>query len=538
MNEKLILRFHTNDQDTAEGFHLTLEQIDCAESSKDSSTGVHKSKTNDKNVHMGMVDVQQHQQQQQKKQNNEPLKYDDDGTSMEIDSFNNKPNGELKPKIVYEPNDKTTEQMMKPMKSQSMPENTLSMGNDYPIRYFSRNITVMDENGQPKEMPIMVQTAIMTTDQGYHHYPQQKQQPQEMPEYIMINENNDMGNKYSMSNIPQQHQPQQQQQPQQHQQQQSYENTGHEPPVKSSKLCDQNFIEKVYFELKFADLKMSKNGADCQLHVKKARSNICQLDLMFIRYNLSDSTCSQQYLSVDGERICGHVHESTLKRFWFRKPEIFLFVKLNRIAPINDETFEIKARQMECVSNVEDHGQHTMTQQQPMSMPMMNEMKLPSPPSTHYQQMMVVTNPDLPSRKYPIKGQYETFGPNPNKIFSQKSNVKDFELEHKMFTMKPITNDKDTANMDTKITDKKEEEYNRYCDLIENEINFKIISDNTNMNPNRCRYTIRKANDNVCAIDIKFEMFRLNEDIKCEHEYMEIDSGKICGAFPIGHERN
>ena len=122
----------------------------------------------------------------------------------------------------------------------------------------------------------------------------------------------------------------------------------------------------MYFELSDSDLNSdSTSAATCQLHVKKARPSICQLDIHFVRYwNNNDTTCGQQYLSVDGERICGFVPANTIKKFWFVRPDLYLFVKLLKDMNSGSQQFVIKARQVECAHNLEQQGSEMMARGQ------------------------------------------------------------------------------------------------------------------------------------------------------------------------------
>jgi hypothetical protein len=79
-----------------------------------------------------------------------------------------------------------------------------------------------------------------------------------------------------------------------------------------------------------------------------------------------------------------------------------------------------------------------------------------------------------------------------------------------------------------------------FCDQTFNTAHFTIKSPN---HPNRypeslyCRYTIRRPSRAICGLDFKFKSFDLEESVKCSKDYLEIDTGKICGHLPPNHER-
>jgi len=160
----------------------------------------------------------------------------------------------------------------------------------------------------------------------------------------------------------------------------------------------------------------------------------------------------------------------------------------------NGEDFLIKARQVECAHNLDQQGSEM-------------QLKLPEQP----------------------KRQPESSRPkSPKANFYEQQQLLDHSHPHH-----------EEQQKDPRLGP--HEEYNHYCDLIATESEYKIISPHST-GPHRCRYTIRRTSMEVCAVDIKFQMFRLEEEppgsmVRCRSEFMEIDAGKICGAFPVGHER-
>ncbi|XP_075591258.1 uncharacterized protein LOC124491913 [Dermatophagoides farinae] len=517
LQEKLLLHFHTNQQQTANGFHLALEQVDCIPGRPAMPHQKHSKTTTDEQKSITDYSGSKTNPKKLKSPNRKPIMtknpfdYDDDEIISEFDT-RNKATMEVEPHVIYEDSNK-------PNPTTFPTQQREEQQRKIPIRYYSRNITVINED-KPKIQPLSMM--MMTTTSS----PSQQRHLDDGHDYITV------------TTAPMTQQPQQQQQ-------QKYD------PPNTQKLCEQTFVDKIFFELKSTDLQMTRmngGGAICHLHIRKAKTNVCQLDIMFMKYNLNDSSCGHQYLSVDGEKICGHIHETTTKRFWFQRPELYLFVNLMDIGPIDDDTFEIKVRQVECATNV-DHGHH-----HPSSRPMQRQNE----------------NSD---NHFPIKGQQQSIKSRFKQVsdivqqideqqlydnhhhhhYNDNNNNNNKPNEYKMQTYEmkqfriPMIEQQHNHPMDAdtnrpeqqqqKPYSSSETSYDPYCDLIENEMNFQIESPRDDSTITRCRYTIRKANDNVCAIDLKFQMFQLNEAMKCEREYLEIDSSRICGAFPVGHER-
>lgn len=522
VSEKIMLNFHTNHFKTANGFHLVVDQVDCIAldpiPNKPKQPTPTKSNGGSKTVPVGYENLTYRPPTAVLHQKN-TLKYDDDDiiSDMDTEKTTRIPSQEssvsttrpyIAPKLVdivphveyVEDLDglKTTTPEYQLTKT-TLPTVTVDkigpndpVQNEFPLRYFSHNITVTNP----------------TKENGDQNYPADGSRFQQRIE-------------------------------------QSYHTQMPEPTNKimeKSGICDESVVKSMFFELKGTDLKMVQNGGafTCQLHVKKSKPNICQMDIMFIHYNLNDTTCGQQYLSVDGERICGHVQESTIKKFWFVRPELYLFVKLNNIhEDIGNEMFYIKARQVECATNFDPQ-----IQQQRQSI---NTIPDSAPQMKQNDQTNYEDNQQA-NRNEP---EYFLRGPKGQKYNTNRNGIKqpnrdiqrmDEQLQRPSFISEDgliSSNQNDFQGIEPEVKGIKTrptDNFNRYCDLIDSEMQFKIISPK-DRGIRRCRYTIRKANEKVCAIDIKFKEFHLQDDPKCEKEYMEIDSGKICGSFPIGHER-
>ncbi|XP_076352054.1 cubilin-like isoform X4 [Tachypleus tridentatus] len=74
------------------------------------------------------------------------------------------------------------------------------------------------------------------------------------------------------------------------------------------------------------------------------------------------------------------------------------------------------------------------------------------------------------------------------------------------------------------------------CDATYTKETFQIISPGytnraypSNIN---CKYTVKKSTFDVCAIEIKFNAFRLEESGDCTKDYLQIGDVKLCGKLP------
>lgn len=644
----MLLNFHTNSLQTANGFHLVVDQVDCispeailVKSSTSLPPPVPKT--------MGSSGVKSpHRLPVPFVQQKNSLKYDDDDIVPDTDTKKST----LLPSVDSM---STTRPYVAPTKTNQPPRveyvsaqpdsgedstadqlpPNVARADDHPHRYYSHNITVHNEEDPGRPDSSGGSSSGSSDSAGIAG-----SSSSEKPGSSESPSRPSSAGSFQPDSTP----------VQQKQDYKPYPDSPHHREHEPSKLCRESMVQKMFFELKASDLiQLNDNTGTCQVHVMKAKSNICQLDVMFIRYSLNDSTCGQQYLSVDGERICGHVHESTVKKFWFVRSELYLFVKLNQfpMGEIGDDLFQIKARQVECVTNVDSHpsrqpsNEIAASDQHGKLVPDQPRYKNPSQPtrgpelrgpkgqrynnnrygpkpfdkgvpnvgdsggygykagtkgihrgsSSNYYPGDPSTSQYPASNQYPLSPASNQYPPEPSQYpqipttnqfprdpsFNQypqstnrypqgptpgqfpASNQFPRDPSANKYPKSPASNQYPQAPATNQYPQSpnqypqapssasqyphgpnedssQSEPFNRYCDLIDSDLQFNITSPR-DRGLRRCRYTIRKANNKVCAIDIRFNSFHLHDDHRCEHEFMEIDSGKICGAFPLGHER-
>ncbi|KPM06250.1 cubilin-like protein 2 [Sarcoptes scabiei] len=557
-HEKILMHFHSNEARTANGFHLSFEQIDCLaaksidSSSKKSEYSVpeqsfmsnypeSKGRTHQKTSKNGqalsdrksLIDDKNNQIEQIRyglqtiPNQNDTLERSDGRKNFQNTHQN--PNRQrhpprpqqqktflIEPEVIYmnaeneSPSAKEYDHRSKeeeekinyPEQQNRNEQRKLNTLDGFPLRYYSRNITVTDENGNyvreladPSRQQQHLKEIEMEEIPSLHHQKHQIKQQNLMP-----------------------------------------------------KLCDEITIEKPFFELKYSDLRFSRSGSgSCHLLIQKSKQNICQLDVMFARYQINDPSCTRQFVSIDGERICGHVHESTMKKFWFIDAEIYLAVKLDDLSSkspsstpmISDENFELKFRQIECASNVDSerfnnkpNGNNGNEQQQRRLKPFQSITNGEEDQIT--QKRIVENNRSRPQEQRAFYGpktewkMHEQIGPKSSTSSPSTPSSEDRKKTNLSDRQKSIQNGKN---------------YDPHCDLIENELNFELNNphpeDIDKTNPLlRCRYTVRKANDKICAIDVHFETFRLKDSMRKKNEDRMIELQFISDANGNGRGFN
>uniref|UniRef100_T1KQ91 CUB domain-containing protein n=1 Tax=Tetranychus urticae TaxID=32264 RepID=T1KQ91_TETUR len=253
----------------------------------------------------------------------------------------------------------------------------------------------------------------------------------------------------------------------------------------SPSSCDKTITEG-FFELQSINYPSRYlAGSKCSIIIKKANPSVCHLDLMFIHFDVGSGSCTNDYLSIDGERLCGSISGGTVKTFNFDLPEKFIFFRGDFGQGVG---FNIRARQVEC-------GPTTQTSQLLNRSPV--SLKSPSSRSNE------IRNPFVSSFS----------SSSPSSPLSSASSSSSF--------------DHFSSNLP-------------YCDQIFSTDSFTLTSPNhPNNYPNNlyCQYTIRRPSSSVCAIDITFNNFDLEESSGCTNDYLEIDKSRICGLLPPNHKR-
>lgn len=213
--------------------------------------------------------------------------------------------------------------------------------------------------------------------------------------------------------------------------------------------------------------------------IKKANPSVCHLDLMFIHFDIGSGSCSNDYLSIDGERLCGSIPGGTVKTFTFDLPEKFIFFRGDIGQGVG---FNVRGRQVECGPNI---GQTTTTS---------------------------LNRAPVLSFKPSIRSSSDQSSPLLLSLSSSK--------------LSPYDRDEYSSNLP-------------FCDRIFTTESFTLTSPNHPANyPNNlyCQYTIRRPSSSVCAIDVTFVNFDLEESPICSNDYLEIDGSKICGLLPPHHK--
>ncbi|KAI1305239.1 Cubilin [Halotydeus destructor] len=113
--------------------------------------------------------------------------------------------------------------------------------------------------------------------------------------------------------------------------------------------CDK-LINDTFFDIKSPQYPMRyESGSKCVYTIRKAHDNICYLDIVFGHFDVGDTrfgTCDKSdYVSVEGEKFCGHLQRERMQTFPFQGGEkTILFMGHSGTG----QGFHIRGRQIEC----------------------------------------------------------------------------------------------------------------------------------------------------------------------------------------------
>ncbi|GFQ79461.1 cubilin [Trichonephila clavata] len=89
-------------------------------------------------------------------------------------------------------------------------------------------------------------------------------------------------------------------------------------PVSS---CDQVFDSKHFILVSPNHPRDYDNGLDCRYVIRRSSEDVCRLEMEFLRFDVeSSSNCEYDYLSINGEKICGLI-ENTTRTYLFQDYE-------------------------------------------------------------------------------------------------------------------------------------------------------------------------------------------------------------------------
>ncbi|XP_022251869.1 cubilin-like, partial [Limulus polyphemus] len=337
------------------------------------------------------------------------------------------------------------------------------------------------------------------------------------------------------------------------------------PPFVSPTYCNKKFTAQE-FEITSVNYPNNYNdNLNCRYTIVQHSDLICRLELTFEDFNIQESPgCSDDYLEVDGDRLCGQLRANTRQTIeFFEAAKVLSFHSDDHR---NEKGYKIHVVQREC---------ETFTTRTPFL-----------PENGFCSDVYARKEFYLSSVNYPrnydnnLDCSY-VVRRHDNKVCSLRLQFLDFDVEsstdceydylnvdgQKLCGTLPagtfrtydfqsfekviqFRTDSASSRPGFRIRVTQEEcsgtsaptlttPLSKDCNRIFRELEFDIRSEEYPQEyPNNrdCQYTIYRQN-NVCQLELTFISFDVEGNGDCRYDYLHVDGETLCGVLPVGESR-
>lgn len=242
--------------------------------------------------------------------------------------------------------------------------------------------------------------------------------------------------------------------------------------------CNRVYSESI-FELKSPGYPYKyPNGLNCKYTIVKQRTDpkVCQLEVKFVDMNIEKSEdCSRDYLNFNGQLMCGSLSTETTRLFAFDGNQFVINFVSDQYR--SERGFHLRLRQRECRSGAAAHGNGVGT--------------------------------GVGAGVGTVSGgwtQHLNQGTNPNQGVQQ-----------------PLANGLTPCGgvYGEGLIDLKSPHYPHYYD---NNID--------------CVFVIKRKNDNICRLELRFLDFDVEPSPGCVYDYLMVEGKKLCGDLRANRTRS
>ncbi|GAB6025011.1 hypothetical protein CHUAL_010122 [Chamberlinius hualienensis] len=115
-------------------------------------------------------------------------------------------------------------------------------------------------------------------------------------------------------------------------------------PVGKHYYCDEVRSAQEFYIQSLRYPYYQSNYIDCAYIIRPFSPSVCELHLTFLSFDLQDDTsCTYDYLEIDGQKYCGNAHHGSIKKIKFNKPEIL--IRFHSERALEGRGFQIFAQQ-------------------------------------------------------------------------------------------------------------------------------------------------------------------------------------------------
>ncbi|XP_076316353.1 cubilin-like isoform X1 [Tachypleus tridentatus] len=341
--------------------------------------------------------------------------------------------------------------------------------------------------------------------------------------------------------------------------------TATSPPFVGPTFCNERFTA-LEFEITSVNYPNNYNDKlNCRYTVVKYNGLVCRLELTFVDFNIQQSPdCSDDYLEVNGDRLCGKLRENTRQTIeFFEAAKVLSFHSNDRR---NDKGYKIHVLQREC---------ETFTTRTPF-LPdnsfcsdvytrkefYLSSVNYPQNYDNNLDCSYVIRryNSNVCSLRlqfldFDVESstdcEYDYLDVDGQKLCGTlpagTSRTYDFQSFEKVihfrtdsassrpgFRMRITQEECSQTSAPTLTTP-----LSRDCHENFRELEFDITSEEYPREyPNNrdCRYAIYRQN-NICQLELTFLTFDVEGNEDCRYDYLRVDGETLCGALPVGESR-
>ncbi|XP_077557928.1 bone morphogenetic protein 1-like [Haemaphysalis longicornis] len=319
----------------------------------------------------------------------------------------------------------------------------------------------------------------------------------------------------------------------------------------------------------------------CWYYIRRATDAVCGLELTFLHFDLEQSDgCVYDYLDVDGQKLCGSISQGAVRVFMFNRDQ--LLMHFNSDSQNNKRGFHIKARQITtcypgsvlpppplcdmCTDRLSDditsYGFPTAYRGN-----MLCRVTITRPSNAfcavemHFREFDVEKSSrcdrdflQIDRDRYcgtMLRGQhkrmtYDTDG-NAVMVFKTDESVsgKGFHVRFHQVPCSAAHRDPVATSATTTTTaasgilpaGPSKESFR--CDRqFDRKREFYLQSPNYPshyLDNQLCRYTVTKAGDDFCHLELVFASFDVESSPGCQYDYLEFGGQRHCGSLPADH---
>ncbi|XP_076315350.1 cubilin-like [Tachypleus tridentatus] len=314
------------------------------------------------------------------------------------------------------------------------------------------------------------------------------------------------------------------------------------------------------------------NNLDCRYTVYRQRDS-CKLELTFLSFDVEGSgNCQYDYVSVNGERLCGLLPVGEKRTLQFETSEIK--IEFHSDSATSRPGFHIRVKQIPCSSN---HFPPEDTESCDETHDALNGVIQSKGYPRNYHDNLVCTYRFRPQPGYcsvvlsfsdfelePSRGRCEQDYLEINgvrycgkqlkgdtrtlRIYAEKregfvqfvTNQRFTDRGFKAFFHQALCSTDEPFTTYPLITPSVTLKTENSCELLYTSSNFELTSPNYPShygNNLDCLYTILRINSQICKLRMTFNSFDVETSNGCQYDFLKIEDEPLCGILPINSVR-